>query len=128
MEISFRRFRIRAFTGASSVFVGLQLWELIVSWDNADVLTICNRDDAELGLSETQLEVFDCWRRPDEMVEVSDSSKRLSPAMGTDGKVDLVQDITSDCSVVASLCAVTSREERGHSNARSLITPHMRQR
>ena len=86
-------------------------------WNNATMLTIYGRDDAELGLSETQLEVFDCWRRPDEIIEASDKSKRLSPVMGTDGKVDLVQDITSDCSVVASLCAVTSREERGHSNA-----------
>lgn len=29
---------------------------------------------------------------------------------------DLVQDIITDCSVVASLCAVTARTERGHSN------------
>ena len=92
------------------------------------MLTICNRDDAELGLSETQLEVFDCWRRPAEIIEASHSGQNLSPTMGTNGRVDLVQDITSDCSVVASLCAVTSREERGHSNARSLITPHIRQR
>ena len=99
-----------------------------MSSSHAAVLTICNRDDAEFGLSETQLEVFDRWRRPDEIVEASDSSEKLSPAMSTDGRVDLVQDITSDCSVVASLCAVTSREERGHSNARSLITPHIRQR
>ena len=92
------------------------------------MLTICTRDDADLGLSQTQFEVFDRWRRPAEIVEASDSSKNLSPAMVTDGRVDLVQDVTSDCSVVASLCAVTSREERGHSNARSLITMHVRQR
>ena len=92
------------------------------------MLTICNRDDAELGLSETQLEVFDGWRRPDEIIEASNRTKNLSPAMSTDSIVDLVQDITSDCSVVASLCAVTSREERGHSNARLLIAPHLRQR
>ena len=30
------------------------------------------------------------------------------------GKVDLVQDMTTDCSVVASLCAGTARAERGH--------------
>lgn len=36
--------------------------------------------------------------------------------MQAEGKVDLVQDITSDCSVVASLCVVTARNERGHSN------------
>jgi len=28
-------------------------------------------------------------------------------------KVDLVQDVTTDCSVVASLCAAIAREERG---------------
>lgn len=99
-----------------------------MSWNHAAVLTIHNRDNAELGLSETQLEVFDRWRRPDDIVGASDSSKGLSPTMSTDGRVDLVQDVTSDCSVVASLCAVTSREERGHSNARSPIKPDMRQR
>ena len=90
------------------------------------MLTIHNRDDAELGLSETQLEVFDRWRRPDDIVGASDDRKSSSPAMATDGRVDLVQDVTSDCSVVASLCAVTSREERGHSNARLPINPYMR--
>ena len=88
-----------------------------MSWNYAAVLTKHNRDDAELGLSETQLEVFDRWRRPDDIVRASDGCRSLTPAMGTDGRVDLVQDVTSDCSVVASLCAVTSREERGHSNA-----------
>ena len=92
------------------------------------MLTIYNRDNAELGLSETQLEVFDRWRRPDDIVGASDDTKSLSQAMATDGRVDLVQDVTSDCSVVASLCAVTSREERGHSNARPPIKPYMRQR
>ena len=99
-----------------------------MSWNHVAVLTIYNRDNAELGLSETQLEVFDRWRRPDDIVGASDDSKTLSPAMSTDGRVDLVQDVTSDCSVVASLCAVTSRQERGHPNARSPIRPYMRQR
>lgn len=29
-----------------------------------------------------------------------------------EGRVDLVQDVTADCSVVASLCAITARAER----------------
>ena len=29
-------------------------------------------------------------------------------------QIDLVQDLTNDCSVVASLCAGTARAERGH--------------
>ena len=31
-------------------------------------------------------------------------------------RIDLVQDITTDCSVVASLCATTARSERGYAN------------
>lgn len=32
------------------------------------------------------------------------------------GRIDLVQDITTDCSVVASLCAATARSEHGHAD------------
>ncbi|KAL8862971.1 MAG: hypothetical protein Q9178_000913 [Gyalolechia marmorata] len=34
--------------------------------------------------------------------------------MSAEQKVDLVQDVTSDCSVVASLCAISARAEKGH--------------
>lgn len=34
--------------------------------------------------------------------------------MGSIEKIDLVQDITTDCSVVASLCAGTARALKGH--------------
>ena len=40
-------------------------------------------------------------------------------------KVDLVQDITTDCSVVASLCAVTARAERGHAKVGFLAQTHI---
>jgi hypothetical protein len=33
--------------------------------------------------------------------------------MSVKGTSDLVQDVLTDCSVVASLCATTSRSERG---------------
>lgn len=33
--------------------------------------------------------------------------------MSVKGTCDLVQDVLTDCSVVASLCATTSRSERG---------------
>lgn len=36
-----------------------------------------------------------------------------TPVMSVSGKTDLVQDVLTDCSVVASLCATTSRLERG---------------
>lgn len=35
------------------------------------------------------------------------------PTMLPTEKIDLVQDITTDCSVVASLCAAVARSERG---------------
>lgn len=84
------------------------------------------RDSIQLQLSRLQQEVFDGWRRPDTIFPRS-SLKQLNgkqgngPTMKARGRVDLVQDVTSDCSVVASLCAVTARAERGHSNVRPLF-------
>jgi calpain-7 len=76
-------------------------------------------DIAELPLSPCQLRSFAGWKRPKEAlgrIEISQDGRLLptEPVMGKVGRVDLVQDMTSDCSVVASLCAATSRAERGH--------------
>lgn len=77
------------------------------------------RDNAEFRLSETQLALFDGWRRPDELLpppsrhEPTTNSVKSSPTDDNE-KADLVQDVTSDCSVVASLCACVARAERGH--------------
>lgn len=38
------------------------------------------------------------------------------PVMSVTEPTDLVQDVLTDCSVVASLCAATSRSERGLGN------------
>lgn len=75
-----------------------------------------HRDNVEFPLSAVQLEIFDAWRRPKELLEQSFSTPACCPSMLANGKVDLVQDITTDCSVVASLCAVTARSERGNTN------------
>ncbi|ETN37191.1 uncharacterized protein HMPREF1541_08181 [Cyphellophora europaea CBS 101466] len=76
-------------------------------------------DLPELPLSDIQLESFDGWKRPNEALssmrfpgasegnEVCMTTRQIS-------KIDLVQDLTSDCSVVASLCAGSSRVGRGH--------------
>ncbi len=77
-------------------------------------------DSPELQLSELQLESFGGWKRPKDAlagIEVMHDGQKLpnEPTMRRTEKVDLVQDMTSDCSVVASLCAGTSRAERGHS-------------
>lgn len=61
------------------------------------------QDETDFRLSKEQKEVFDGWRRCSEQGEVSITRSE---------KVDLVQDIATDCSVVASLCALTARSER----------------
>ena len=61
-------------------------------------------DATELHLSEEQSNVLDGWRRP---------SPSQARAYGLpEPRLDLVQDITNDCSVVASLCALSARAER----------------
>ena len=84
----------------------------------------CDRlsDHPELHLSSDQREIFDGWKRPHELFtkSVSDAGEGLilttcEPSMKSSTNIDLVQDLTSDCSVVASLCATSSRAERGHS-------------
>jgi calpain-7 len=76
-------------------------------------------DSPELPLSDIQLESFDGWKRPAEALSSvrfpgAAEGNEISMTMRHIDKVDLVQDLTSDCSVVASLCAGTSRASRGH--------------
>ena len=85
------------------------------------------RDNSELRLSELQSEVFDGWRRPSDVVpppshgRSSDGTLIHGPTTISGKGVDLVQDVTSDCSVVASLCAGMARVERGHTKVLSSI-------
>ncbi|KAL8798589.1 MAG: hypothetical protein Q9182_006542 [Xanthomendoza sp. 2 TL-2023] len=65
--------------------------------------------NADFRLSQTQLALFDGWKRPEVILPSP------GPMMTADESVDLVQDVTSDCSVVASLCASSARAEKGHS-------------
>jgi len=76
-------------------------------------------DSVPLSLSPSQLECFAGWKKPREalgsleyLAHRPPSSRE--PIMYFPPRMDLVQDMTSDCSVVASLCAETSRVERGH--------------
>lgn len=73
-------------------------------------------DNVEFPLSAVQLEVFDAWRRPRELLGQFHSTSAWYPTTLAHCRVDLVQDITTDCSVVASLCAVTARKERGNTD------------
>jgi calpain-7 len=84
------------------------------SLHSSPVLT-STRDSADLKLSGAQREIFAGWRRP------HGSSGSYNHGHGGDeasmiarDDIDLVQDITTDCSVVASLCAGTARARKGH--------------
>lgn len=61
------------------------------------------------------MEIFDGWKRPNEIF----TTESKGPAMASSTAADLVQDLTTDCSVVASLCAGTSRAEKGHAKVGS---------
>ena len=74
------------------------------------------RDNAKLPLSAVQLDVFDAWRRPREHLSTICPAQARCSSMLVHGRIDLVQDITTDCSVVASLCAAIARSERGHAD------------
>ncbi|MCJ1242892.1 cysteine protease [Trapelia coarctata] len=83
-------------------------------------------DPTEFRFGREQLEVFDGWRRPSEVLSIDglkaeNHSDGIQPTMMPDRKIDLVQDMTSDCSVVASLCAGTARAESGHTRIISSI-------
>lgn len=88
---------------------------MILSWSCAKP----DRDSAELKLSEAQIETFAGWKRPYERDDVP--SQILKDVehdeifMDSTEDIDLVQDIATDCSVVASLCAATARASKGHS-------------
>jgi calpain-7 len=93
-------------------------------------------DVTPLPLSLGQLESFDGWKRPQDALaslKVSPTGEPLpaEAVMHIPEEMDLVQDMTSDCSVVASLCAGTSRVERGHPKVRvfptalGLLTCHL---
>ncbi|KAJ5115425.1 hypothetical protein NUU61_001184 [Penicillium alfredii] len=74
-------------------------------------------DAPDLHLSEFQKAIFAGWKRPRELLQSRNTADQTSnvvePVMSISGTADLVQDVLTDCSVVASLCATTSRAERG---------------
>jgi calpain-7 len=73
------------------------------------------RDSADLKLSEAQREIFAGWRRPNESsYSYNHEHSGDEASMIAVDDIDLVQDITTDCSVVASLCAGTARARKGH--------------
>ncbi|KAK2747515.1 cysteine protease [Myotisia sp. PD_48] len=73
-------------------------------------------DFSELPLSSVQREIFDGWKRPSELLacrELESHSNNTTPTILGSNSMDLVQDVTTDCSVVASLCAGTPQNGHG---------------
>ncbi|RHZ66364.1 uncharacterized protein CDV56_108742 [Aspergillus thermomutatus] len=68
-------------------------------------------DKPDLHLSDKQKDIFDGWKRPSELLAKHAGGE--TSVMSVPENTDLVQDVLTDCSVVASLCATTSRSERG---------------
>lgn len=76
-------------------------------------------DSPLLPLSSEQLETFGGWKRADDAISsmsnrTTEQHSPVKAMMHTNEPMDLVQDLTSDCSVVASLCAGISRVQAGH--------------
>ncbi|KAI5237754.1 cysteine proteinase [Aureobasidium subglaciale] len=75
-------------------------------------------DKPELRLSTAQLQVFDGWKRAAGALPppawYTPEERSNGPTMSSSRTIDLVQDAATDCSVVASLCALVARGERGH--------------
>lgn len=78
-----------------------------------------HRDPSTFSFSSKQTEIFDGWKRPAELF--NDSGPELyENIMVAKTDCDLVQDITTDCSVVASLCAVMRHLKPGKKDSVSL--------
>jgi calpain-7 len=76
-----------------------------------------------MELSVFQKQIFVGWKRPREIFESRALREGIEgdisqPTMLTTNTIDLVQDVTTDCSVVASLCAAAVRAEAGFENVR----------
>ncbi|KAG9247822.1 hypothetical protein BJ878DRAFT_538905 [Calycina marina] len=82
----------------------------------------------DLEISEAQQENFAGWKRPNHTQIITPEATDDDPVeatMSSIDSVDLVQDIATDCSVVASLCAGTARAVKGHGRLlHSVIFPY----
>jgi calpain-7 len=84
---------------------------------NSVLFVNSHRDSSELKLSKSQQKYFAGWRRPCEAFCDSRGASgmpenNIKPNMIATNNVDLIQDVTADCSVVASLCAAVARPGR----------------
>jgi calpain-7 len=69
------------------------------------LVLIKHSDDAVFSMSAAQEANLDAWKRPAPLFKIDDSNDELQKLMDSTQGCDLVQDVTTDCSVVASLAA-----------------------
>lgn len=69
--------------------------------------TLCASDPSPFSLSPEQQAIFAGWRRPAELAgeKAGVAEGDLGQLMAAQAEMDLAQDLATDCSVVASLCA-----------------------
>ncbi|KKY21738.1 putative calpain-like protease ory [Phaeomoniella chlamydospora] len=82
------------------------------------------KDTIQLDISQEQQDIFDDWKRPFEAFSNLSRDKlgdEVRPTMEASTPLDLVQDATSDCSIVASLCVGTARAKRGYAKRKVVI-------
>jgi len=77
---------------------------------------ISHSESADLNLSDAQKAIFAGWKRPHESLGIL-TNEDITISID---EMDLVQDITTDCSVVASLCAGTARFRKGRGQVSQL--------
>lgn len=79
-------------------------------------------DDVEMRLSGEQLQYLDDWKRAKDAIPpptwFGGDRSMFAPSLEREvPTMDLVQDATTDCSVVASMCACIARASKGTQNS-----------
>lgn len=86
---------------------------------------IFSSDPSPFSLSAEQRAIFAGWRRPAELVEGKEGEKGregiLKQLMTAREEMDFAQDLTTDCSVVASLCGAARHFASAKGSVSSLL-------
>ena len=80
-------------------------------------------DPAPFSLSAEQQTIFAGWQRPSEMLSAGEAGDDPESTAVEATEIDLAQDLATDCSVVASLCAAVRHLGPSKSSVRSAIDP-----
>jgi hypothetical protein len=85
-------------------------------------------DDTVLDIPPVFEKHFSGWERPETAIppeHLITCTERHGPTMKSDERIDLVQDAALDCSLVAGMCTIVGRTERGFPSVRSPAESHI---